>query len=567
MQAKKTDVSHSHIDSKSTTDKDTVATSGQAAGGDSKVCVHPLVLWWGLVSRRTGLTSPTVMQEKEEVVSTCRTEPTSTTGGRAAAALELSDAAGSAAPVPDVSGKNVTRVDGEEEVPHALMPKMDEWWTLNGGLAIIGFSPEEWAIQISRRQAVAEQIYAKFRQDFQKDLVHIPDDTLLRMRDGRYLLLVKKEMKARIAAEISTPPPASAKPLPYSGPGTEALAQQPSLSAGSMATAGLYHSAQFADPASTSGALPGMAYFLGGMSANDVIDPRQGEGKGGGGKGGGGKGGLMPPAGGGQLSLQGFCKGASFGKGGQAQGLLIQGSKGKGAPGKGKGGRGGRGGRGRGGGGRAAAFSFLGIRQNSEELVGHFLGAYEDNYTSRETSRNTFFGSFFEYDRSLDPPCYILSLTLGASPPTPEMWTFWTEAQLNACPSTREVLQLSEVNTAAWHQLGIERPKGTVHISNNQMNSYGIPHGQANIFEMANPKDTISVKEYLKDKTVLNMVYDDWVVEGTVKGAWFYYEEYSPQWTTVQQATFLVEYLKKNFGWEIAILDIREQVEGGDHLA
>lgn len=251
----------------------------------------------------------------------------------------------------------------------------------------------------------------------------------------------------------------------------------------------------------------------------------------------------------------------SFGKGGQAPGLLLQGAKGKGGPVKGKGGRGGRGGRGRGSGSRAAAFSYLGIRENTAELVGHFLGAYEDNYTSRETSRNTFFGSFFEYDRSLDPPCYILSLTAGASPPTPEMWMFWMQAQLNACPNTREVLQLSDINTAAWSQLGIGRPKGTVHISNNQMNSYGIPHGQANIFEMANPKDTISVKEYLKEKDGLNMVYDDWVVEGTVKGAWFYYEEYSPQWTTVQQASFLVEYMRKNFGWEVAILDIREPVQ------
>ena len=43
MQVKETDVSESRIDSKPTPDEHTVATSEPAAGGDSTVCVPPVV--------------------------------------------------------------------------------------------------------------------------------------------------------------------------------------------------------------------------------------------------------------------------------------------------------------------------------------------------------------------------------------------------------------------------------------------------------------------------------------------------------------------------------------------
>ena len=70
--------------------------------------------------------------------------------------------------------------------------KMKRWWEANGGLQIVGFDPETWAREVSARLATAQQINAKFQENFHSDLVHIPDDVLRTFEDGHYLIEVKK---------------------------------------------------------------------------------------------------------------------------------------------------------------------------------------------------------------------------------------------------------------------------------------------------------------------------------------------------------------------------------------
>ena len=76
--------------------------------------------------------------------------------------------------------------------------KMKRWWEANGGLQIVGFDPETWAREVSARLATAQQINAKFQENFHSDLVHIPDDVLRTFEDGHYLIEVKKTLSGEV---------------------------------------------------------------------------------------------------------------------------------------------------------------------------------------------------------------------------------------------------------------------------------------------------------------------------------------------------------------------------------
>ena len=85
----------------------------------------------------------------------------------------------------------------EEEAKDAAAidaDKMKQWWDANGGLQVLDIDPETWAMEVSSRLAMARELNAKFLENFQIDLVYIPNETLRTFRDGHYLLELKKAL-------------------------------------------------------------------------------------------------------------------------------------------------------------------------------------------------------------------------------------------------------------------------------------------------------------------------------------------------------------------------------------
>ena len=78
--------------------------------------------------------------------------------------------------------------------------KMKQWWDANGGLQILDIDPETWAMEVSSRLAMARELNGKFLENFQIDLVHIPNETLRTFRDGHYLLELKKALGSDVDA-------------------------------------------------------------------------------------------------------------------------------------------------------------------------------------------------------------------------------------------------------------------------------------------------------------------------------------------------------------------------------
>ena len=78
--------------------------------------------------------------------------------------------------------------------------KMKQWWDANGGLQVLGIDPETWAMEVSSRLAMARELNGKFLENFQVDLVHIPNETLRTFRDGHYLLELKKALGSDVDA-------------------------------------------------------------------------------------------------------------------------------------------------------------------------------------------------------------------------------------------------------------------------------------------------------------------------------------------------------------------------------
>lgn len=78
--------------------------------------------------------------------------------------------------------------------------KMKQWWDANGGLQVLGIDPETWAMEVSSRLAMARELNGKFLENFQIDLVHIPNETLRTFRDGHYLLELKKALGSDVDA-------------------------------------------------------------------------------------------------------------------------------------------------------------------------------------------------------------------------------------------------------------------------------------------------------------------------------------------------------------------------------
>jgi len=78
--------------------------------------------------------------------------------------------------------------------------KMKQWWEVNGGLQILDIDPETWAVEVSSRLAKARELNAKFLENFQTDIVHIPNETLRTFRDGHYLLEFKKTLRSNADA-------------------------------------------------------------------------------------------------------------------------------------------------------------------------------------------------------------------------------------------------------------------------------------------------------------------------------------------------------------------------------
>ena len=86
--------------------------------------------------------------------------------------------------------------------------KMSLWWDANGGLAICGFDPETWALQLSARLAAAKEVNDAFKVNFNADLVHMSDEMLRSFDDGFYLVEMKKLVMEQGAPE---PPPSAGK--------------------------------------------------------------------------------------------------------------------------------------------------------------------------------------------------------------------------------------------------------------------------------------------------------------------------------------------------------------------
>ena len=91
--------------------------------------------------------------------------------------------------------------------PPAMMnaDKMRLWWDAQGGLAIYGFDPMTWALQLSASLAAAKEVSDAFAVNFKADLVHISDERLRSFDDGYYLVEMKRLMMQQRASE---PPPA-----------------------------------------------------------------------------------------------------------------------------------------------------------------------------------------------------------------------------------------------------------------------------------------------------------------------------------------------------------------------
>ena len=97
--------------------------------------------------------------------------------------------------------------------------KLRAWWDANGGLAICGFDPETWALQLSARLAAAKEINDAFKVNFNADLVHLSDEMLRSFDDGHYLVEMKKLVMEQGAPQPlpppqAPPPPASVRPPP-----------------------------------------------------------------------------------------------------------------------------------------------------------------------------------------------------------------------------------------------------------------------------------------------------------------------------------------------------------------
>ena len=82
-------------------------------------------------------------------------------------------------------------------LPHE---KMAQWWELNGGQMIAGETPESLATHNSLRQHRAAELRSEFMAEFSKDLVHLSDEILRQMRDGAFLLQMKKEAQRQARA-------------------------------------------------------------------------------------------------------------------------------------------------------------------------------------------------------------------------------------------------------------------------------------------------------------------------------------------------------------------------------
>ena len=89
----------------------------------------------------------------------------------------------------------------KEEDPDA--DKMKQWWDANGGLQVLNIDPETWAMEVSSRLAKARELNAKFLENFQTDLVHIPNEILRTFRDGHYLIELKKTLRSEAGGEAA----------------------------------------------------------------------------------------------------------------------------------------------------------------------------------------------------------------------------------------------------------------------------------------------------------------------------------------------------------------------------
>ena len=90
---------------------------------------------------------------------------------------------------------------------------MQAWWTENGGMAIGGYNPLEWAkkvnrqsagtelqsltydccVQLSLREAEACAEHKKFMEQFVEDLIYIEESRLMQYEDGHYLVAMRRE--------------------------------------------------------------------------------------------------------------------------------------------------------------------------------------------------------------------------------------------------------------------------------------------------------------------------------------------------------------------------------------
>ncbi|RPF81768.1 MAG: hypothetical protein CBC65_001895 [Rhodothermaceae bacterium TMED105] len=98
--------------------------------------------------------------------------------------------------VPPAPEAMATALEKEEELEGAVIDadKMKQWWDANGGLQVLDIDPETWAMKVSSRLAKAQELNAKFLENFQTDLVHIPTAILRTFRDGHYLIELRKTL-------------------------------------------------------------------------------------------------------------------------------------------------------------------------------------------------------------------------------------------------------------------------------------------------------------------------------------------------------------------------------------
>ena len=318
--------------------------------------------------------------------------------------------------------------------------KIADWWAVNGGLAINDYTPTMWATHLSLVLADATKIYDDFKAVFHESLVDVPDTTLMSMRDGIYLrevkrAIIKQKFEAAMGSSsglaIVDEPDKSAPPLPSSS--------------------------STWIPETTGEAITTSAR-VSGEGTTTSLGKGNGKGKG------KGKSGPTTHQKGGGISKGKGKSGSSKGRGGGGRGR----SGGRGAP------------------GGARIFSYLALNDSGTTVEGRFLGDYNDNATLRDAVNQRAYGFAFTFSRTLMPNCYVLTPPMGASPMTPKFYMWWNEGVLQECVNTREVLQITDIDTSAYHELGITAPHGTITMTTSELNQHGEMHGKATFLDMDN---------------------------------------------------------------------------------